>query len=798
VNVDEIPNNGMDDDGNGYIDDYNGWSIITNNDVVSGGSHGVAVSGMIGAKGNNGIGITGVNWDVKIMMVKNNFNTQEDRVLEAYAYPYIMRKRYNESNGAEGAFVVASNASWGIDGGDPADSPLWCQFYDSLGVQGILNCGATSNGDVNVDEIGDLPTTCPSDYLISVTRSSITDEQSGGYGPIHIDLAAPGQNIFSADNNGGYDNTTGTSFSSPLVAGIVGLMYSAPCPNLTALAKSDPGAAALEARRLILENVDLVNGYDLLVETGGRANAYNSINDIVTNCGPCPGPRALDVKNETLSSAELIWIDGNNATDANVRFREVGTMNWINVPSVASPYALTNLVACTNYEFQVANECADSMEVSDYTASVNFRTDGCCEAPMNILADEILNNSVNVSWDPVTLADSYTVRYRLLGAMDWTELEVSDMALIVDGLSPCQEYEIEVKTNCPGLNTDFSAPIIVKTKGCGPCIENAYCMAEGDANLEFISSIVLNDVENNSGSNDGYALFEANPPTLLLGSDNELEVFIQYASFSYAEVTTAFIDYNSDGVFSSDENIGNISQADSAVFNFNVPFTATLGLTRMRVIMGYQANANESCPTDLEGEIEDYCVFIDDPMIECEFNGIIDTIGTTTSSIHLEWTEQTAALQYQLRWKESTSTSWSAVLTNDIDYELNDLDFCTSYDFQVATVCFNGLSPFSEEVSFSTSCNTSIDEENKLVDFSLTPNPFSDILKVSFSSPVSGPLNIELMNNVGQIMMVNTSYRVNLGTNQITLDQFENLNSGIYFLSLATEDLREVVKVIKL
>ncbi len=797
VNVDEIPDNGIDDDGNGYIDDYNGWNIFTNNDDVSGGDHGLAVSGMIGAKGNNGVGITGINWDVKIMTVKNNFATQEDRVLEAYAYPYIMRKRYNESNGAEGAFVVASNASWGIDGGDPANSPLWCQFYDSLGVQGILNCGATSNASINVDIEGDLPTTCPSDYMVAVTRSSINDEQSGGFGPVHIDLAAPGQNIFSASTNGGYDNTTGTSFSCPLVAGIVALMYSAPCPNLTALAKSNPGLAALEARRLLLENVDVINGYDVLVETGGRANAFNAVAEIIENCGPCPGPRALESSNFTLNSAELSWTNGTNATSSKIRYREVGAVNWINIPSATTPYNLTGLSSCSDYEFQVQNECLDSMATSDYTASVNFRTDGCCDAPSAINIDNISITSFEISWDPVTLADSYTVIYRPSDAIDWDTLVVSDNNISVDELEPCIEYDLSIKTNCTSINSSFSNIISITTKGCGACIENQYCEIVGNTNLEHIESVTLNGNENISGSNGGYALFDANPPSLLFGSENQLKIFIGYVSFSYAEVTTVFIDFNADGEFSLDENIGNISQADSAVFDFIVPFTATQGLTRMRVIMGYQANTDIACPISLDGEVEDYCVFLDDPMLECEFNGAIDSIGSTDASISLSWPEQTAAVQYQLRWKESTENTWNAVVIEETTYELTDLKFCTDYDFQAVTICSGGLSPFSEEFTYSTSClsNTS----NIAFDaFTLSPNPFSDVLNLSFDSPIDGALEITVMNNLGELVASNSNYRITQGNNSIVLNDFDNLNNGIYFLSLSVEDLHKVVKVIKL
>ena len=135
VNHDEIPMDNYDNDNNGFVDDYMGWNADDGNDDIEGGfwggGHGTPVAGIVGAIGNNGIGVAGVNWDVKLMIVVGGGN--EADAIAAYAYPLALRKRYNETNGAEGAFVVSTNASWGIDFGQPADAPLWCAMYDTLG-----------------------------------------------------------------------------------------------------------------------------------------------------------------------------------------------------------------------------------------------------------------------------------------------------------------------------------------------------------------------------------------------------------------------------------------------------------------------------------------------------------------------------------------------------------------------------------------------------------------------------------------------------------------------------------------
>ncbi|MDC7996208.1 S8 family peptidase [Altibacter sp. HG106] len=286
VNENEIPGNGIDDDNNNYIDDYQGWSIVTNSDNISGGSHGTPVAGIIGAKGNNGIGVSGVNWDVKLMIIKNNFNTNEAAVIEAYSYALEARMRYNATDGAEGAFVVSTNASWGIDFGNPADAPLWCALYDTMGEHGILSCGATINGNFDVDVVGDLPTACPSEYLITVTNMDISDTKvtNAGYGAETIDLGAHGAGAYNTRNGNSYGGFGGTSGATPHVTGAIALLYSAPCQDLADLAMSDPARAARIVRDFIFSGVDPNTSLEGITTTEGRLNLHNSLVDLMNNC----------------------------------------------------------------------------------------------------------------------------------------------------------------------------------------------------------------------------------------------------------------------------------------------------------------------------------------------------------------------------------------------------------------------------------------------------------------------------------------------------------------------------------
>ncbi len=251
----EIPGDGIDNDLNGYVDDVNGWNAYASNGNVTFDSHGQHVAGIIGAKGNNTLGVSGVNWDVSILPISGSSSNQAV-VIEAYGYAHALRKKYNETNGAEGAFVVVTNASFGVDFGNPDDYPLWCAFYDSLGAQGILSCGATANLGIDVDAYGDVPTACSSDYLIAVTNSTITGEKysGAGYGATTIDIAAPGTNVYNTLPYDNYGSLTGTSMATPHVAGAVALMYAAMCEKRLIDFSSKPDELALAVRDSLLQH----------------------------------------------------------------------------------------------------------------------------------------------------------------------------------------------------------------------------------------------------------------------------------------------------------------------------------------------------------------------------------------------------------------------------------------------------------------------------------------------------------------------------------------------------------------
>ena len=715
-NYKEIPDNGIDDDNNGYIDDVNGWNARTDNgNVRGGGSHGTPVMGIMGAKGNNGIGVTGINWDVKLMLVQNNgFDATEATLLAGYNYPLAQRKLYNETNGAQGAFVVATNTSWGIDNGMAADAPIWCALFDSLGTVGILNCGATANANTNVDVEGDLPTTCPSDYLIGVTNVNRTGSKDflAGFGKEHIDLGAFGEDAYTLARNNRYGTFGGTSGATPHVTGAIGLLYAAPCNNFGDLMKSNPAEAALLVRQYILEGVQPNEFLDTITSTGGQLNLNNSLQLLIQACGPCPPPLSISTSNVIDVSAQIDWISSQEETTATLRYRPLGAANWINLSGVTAPYSLTNLTACTDYEYQLKSDCGD--ETSGYTRSFLFKTDGCCIPPENIRVTEVATNSIKIEWNPLFAAKNYEVNFRVLGGGNVGLVTTENNFIEFTELSSCTVYEFQVRTICENQTTDFSSIQTITTAGCGSCTDATYCEALGKFDDEWISKVTLNTLLNESGTDAGYGDYTGLSTDLNTLETYDLTVNIGYDGFPFAENVQVWIDYNQDGEFDEEtENIVNIEEdiLNELISEITIPVDAKPGLTRMRVAIKWREGSDTSkpkpCGTFDFGEVEDYCVNIIQSEAPCFVPDNFELLDVPINDVAVVgWQAAAGGLTYNYRYRIQGTADWTMQTTdNPSAVFLTRLERCSGYEIQAQSLCDSmKMSDFSPSFLFNSAC----------------------------------------------------------------------------------------------
>lgn len=217
VNSDEIPNNGIDDDGNGYIDDVNGWNFYSNNNKTYVGSedgHGTHGAGTILATANNGKGIAGIvqSDHVKIMVLKALGGMDG----EGSTASIIEAIRYAEANGAD-----ICNLSLGSERNDQA-------LYRTMASSSMLFVAAAGNDSRNTDRSPSYPACYDLDNIISVANLNCNGSlhSSSNYGAVSVDLAAPGSYIYSTTTGNSYEYLTGTSMSAPMVTAAAAMLYS--------------------------------------------------------------------------------------------------------------------------------------------------------------------------------------------------------------------------------------------------------------------------------------------------------------------------------------------------------------------------------------------------------------------------------------------------------------------------------------------------------------------------------------------------------------------------------------------
>jgi subtilisin family serine protease len=282
VNPGEIAGNGLDDDHNGFVDDIHGWDFVDGDAVPQDGyGHGTHVAGIIGAVGDNGLGIAGVSWRVSLMVlrVENDSGAgSTSAVLAALQYATMMRRDH-------GINVVVTNNSWE----SPAGFSLVVQdVIRAQGEAGITFVAAAGNHGTNNDALPRYPANYDLPNVISVASLTPAGILSGtsDYGATTVDIAAPGTLIQSTWIHGGYGMLSGTSMAAPHVSGVVALV-----------AAAKPGITVNQIRSAILGSARPVAALAGMVATGGRLDARRALDAALgtTAAAPTPTPTPTPV-----------------------------------------------------------------------------------------------------------------------------------------------------------------------------------------------------------------------------------------------------------------------------------------------------------------------------------------------------------------------------------------------------------------------------------------------------------------------------------------------------------------------
>ncbi len=381
VNAGEIAGNGIDDDGNGKIDDINGWDFLGNdNNPSDQDGHGTNVAGCIGMVGDNGVGSTGVCWQAQMMILKDG-DTFPQVALSAAAIEYAAM------NGA-----ISCNFSTGYGGGS---YPVLQAAVNVAQTAGMIICVAAGNSSTNLNTTSDFPATYTNDNLIVVAATDNDDNLTNfsSFGNVHVDVAAAGLDVYTTSrfSNSSYGLVSGTSFSAPLTTGVVGLIRA-----------YNPGASYQSVRTALINTSDPVGSLSGMVAANGRINLFAALNLIGPGGGastPTPDPMTFLTPPAVLNSTS-ITMTATPATPAPVEYKftltaSTGTGGSSSPWMTSATYVQTGLQPASSYTYTVKARNANTLVETQPSAPATANTNAV--EPGSVSFSVIKNTSATIS-----------------------------------------------------------------------------------------------------------------------------------------------------------------------------------------------------------------------------------------------------------------------------------------------------------------------------------------------------------------------------------------------------------------
>ncbi|HSE17286.1 MAG TPA: S8 family serine peptidase [Pyrinomonadaceae bacterium] len=455
INTGEIPGNNIDDDNNGFIDDVNGWDFSSNDKTVfdnaNDDAHGTHVAGTIGARGNNGAGVVGVNWDVQLLPMKalGPQGASDATLLGAYNYAKMMRQR--------GVNLRVLNNSYG---GQRFSQSLF-DAVKELGDAGILFVAAAGNDTLDNDLVRHFPGSFDLPNVICVassTQQGFFSSFFSNFGNQTVHLAAPGENILSTTPRGytgdgvvpslteadgsTYTNASGTSMSTPHVSGTAALVLAA-----------NPSINLQKLRAVLLFGNEHTGSFFFTTITGGRLNANRALQfaaeDDTTPPAPAPEVHIHQQNGRTVqfgyrnsgddgltgnaSLNEFYFTDGFTGEQIRLKSEEPGNPNTSTSIFLNIPYKHTSGQLSLRTTDNVGNTSTASVDVTvPIDIADPYTVNTASAAPLTALNSGI---PLNIKGDDITKGISLPFPFPFFGA-SMTSAAISTNGAIYFAIPP--------------------------------------------------------------------------------------------------------------------------------------------------------------------------------------------------------------------------------------------------------------------------------------------------------------------------------------------------------------------------
>lgn len=410
TNPGEIAGNGIDDDGNGFIDDLHGYDFANHDgDPLDDNGHGTHVAGTIAAVGGNGVGLNGVTWSTSVMALKflnANGSGYLSDALAAINYSTMMRSQY-------GVNVRVDNNSWGGGGFSSAMEAAIQASNDA----GILFVAAAGNSGSNNDVSPQYPANYDVPNIISVAATSKTGRLAGfsNYGATTVDIAAPGVSIHSTTPNNTYSTFSGTSMATPHVSAVAALAWAI-----------NPTATVAQVRDAILQGADHVSALSGKLASG-ELNAYNTLTLLGAETPQSPTLGALSISSASVTAGATVTLTANDVAGSatNVLFAiDTNADGQITSSDTLLGTALKNADGEASLTINTADLSSGTYHILARAQDASGQSSAAVATTLTVLAtDDYGDNAAMAAaiGAPATLSGELGVR----GDTDWFKLELA-------------------------------------------------------------------------------------------------------------------------------------------------------------------------------------------------------------------------------------------------------------------------------------------------------------------------------------------------------------------------------------
>lgn len=411
TNPGEIAGNRIDDDGNGFIDDVHGWNTFNNSPNVSDtDGHGTSVAGIIGAVGNNGIGTIGIAPGVQLLPINASIGSgyaSSVTILAGINYIIQLKTEF-------GVNIPVINLSFaGV-----CRSSTLIPAIQAANNAGIIIVAGAGNDAKNNDIYSHNNNQFDNFITVAATDQSDRLCSFSSYGNVSVDLAAPGDNIYTSglvtDSLTGLRVGNGTSYSAPMVSATVAL-----------IASLHPDWTSAMIKEAILATVDTLDSLQGKVATGGRLNVGNAVAYNHTDYATAPvAPSELAVVKLADNTLQFKWKDNSrNEKSFEIQYSLDGGTTWQTAKSNIAANATTTVYAPSqtgNFQFRV--RAVNDYGNSAWSAPVSIATDSLPKpaTPTGLNAAQT-TDAINVTWNAVSGA-TYRLERSLSSGSGWAEI----------------------------------------------------------------------------------------------------------------------------------------------------------------------------------------------------------------------------------------------------------------------------------------------------------------------------------------------------------------------------------------